>query len=256
MYLAALYQRLRREGRTLLDYYIQILEELGGYDNVGRSITMTGAKGMLQKDRIMGSLRASPPKTLAGHAVRKMVDYWDQDTFGAFVSETDKLPRNVIQISTDAFIITVRPSGTEPKLKLYSQLLPHGDPSPARGMELLRELRVQADTTARSVYNELLSRIGLSLSEAALRLPDIVDLERMQHFEQQTVPRLHGALGKGDFTRLVDLLAWLHKEAAAMIPGADPLPALKAPVGYLCKQWAEELGSTPLLHELENWAQQ
>lgn len=259
MYLAALHQRLRQQGQTLLDYYIRILEELGGYDDVNRSIMMVGAEGVSKRDRIMDSLRdwlRNPrPKTVAGHAVRDFVDYWDQnpETFGPFVSETDKLPRNVIQISTDAFLVTARPSGTEPKLKFYCQLLPHGDPSRARGMELLQEVRAKADQIARSVYNELLARIGLSLGEAGLLLPDIVDLDRKLDFEQQTVPQLREALAKGTFTRLDDLLAWLRQRTAAMTPGADPLPALKAPLAYLCDQWAE---STPLSAELENWAKQ
>ncbi len=256
MYLAALYQRLHQEGRTLLDYYVQILEELGGYDSVNRSIVMIGAEGMLRKDRIMASLRKSSPKTLGDYVVHKVVDYWDEEVFGPFVSNTDKLPRDVIQIFTDAFIITVRPSGTEPKLKLYCQLLPHGGPSSARGMELLREVRAKADAIARLVYNELLARIDLFLGEAGLLLPDIVDLDCKQDFEQQTVRQLHKALAKSTFTGLNDLLAWLRGEAAAMTPGADPLPALKTPVAYLCSQWARELGSTSLLAELENWAKQ
>jgi phosphoglucomutase/phosphomannomutase len=258
MYLAALHQRLRKQNQTLLDYYIRILEELGGYDDVNRSIMMVGAEGVSKRDRIMDSLRKSPPETLCGYDVRKIVDYWDQnpETFGPFVSETDKLPRNVLQISTDAFIVTVRPSGTEPKLKFYCQLLPHGEPSPARGMELLKEVRAKAEPIARSVYNELLARIGLSLGEAGLLLPDIVDLDRKQNFEQQTIPQLREALAQGTFASLDDLLAWLREEAAAMTPGADPLPALKAPLAYLCDRWAGELGSKPLFRELENWAKQ
>lgn len=256
MYLAALYQRLYREGQTLLDYYVQILEELGGYADVNRSIMMIGAEGMLKKDRIMASLRKSPPKTLGGHAVCKVVDYWDEEAFGPFVSETDKLPRNVVQIFTDAFIVTVRPSGTEPKLKLYCQLLPHGESSRARGMELLREVRVKADGVARHVYNELLARIDLSLSEAALLLPDIIDLDHKRDFEQQTIGQLREALTKGTFSSLNDLLAWLRREVAAMTPGADPLPALKAPITHLCSQWAGELATSSLFAELKNWARQ
>lgn len=256
MYLAALYQRLQREGKTLLDYYIHILEDLGGYDNVARSITLTGAEGMLKKDRIMASLRESAPKTLSSYVVYKMVDYWDEEAFGPFVSETDKLPRNVIQLFTDAFIITVRPSGTEPKLKLYCQLLPHGQPSSAHGMELLQEVRVKAEAVARLVYNELLARLGLSLGEAGLLLPDMIDLDRKQDFELHTVRQLREALITGTFTSLDDLLAWLRDEVAAMIPGADPLPALRAPVAYLCEQWAEELAAAPLLPVLARWAKQ
>jgi hypothetical protein len=237
-----------------LDYYIRILEELGGYDNVARSITLTGAGGMLKKERIMASLRQSPPQTLSSYAVHKVVDYWDEEAFGPFVSETDRLPRNVIQIFTDAFIITVRPSGTEPKLKLYCQLVPHGEPSAARGMELLWEVRDQAERIARLVYNELLARIDLSLGEAGGLLPDIIDLDRKQDFEQHTVPQLQEALTRGTFANLDNLLAWLRSQVAAMTPGADPLPALKAPMAYLCDQWAAELRGSSVLAELTTWA--
>ena len=82
MFLAALYQKLRQQGRTLLDYYIEILEKLGGYADTGRSIVMTGAEGGIQRDRIVASLRASLPKTLGGRAVRKVVDYWNEIAFG------------------------------------------------------------------------------------------------------------------------------------------------------------------------------
>ena len=66
MLLAALHQRLRARGQTLLDYYVAILERLGGYDNVNRSLVMQGAEGILKKDRIMESLRRDPPRTLGG----------------------------------------------------------------------------------------------------------------------------------------------------------------------------------------------
>lgn len=254
MYLAALYQMLRQEGQTFLNYYGRILEELGGYDDVSRSITMSGVEGVLKRDRIMASLREFLPETIGGYAVRKVVDYWDQEAFGPFVSETDKLPRNVLQLATDAFIVTVRPSGTEPKLKLYCQLLPHGEPSPARGPELLSEVRARADRMARQVYNDLLSRIDLSLSEVGLLLPDIIDLDRKLDFERRTAPQLQTALAQESFSRFDDLLDWLYKQTAAMTPGANPLPALKAPLAYLCDRWVGEYGSKLLFRELENWA--
>ena len=87
----ALYQRLHKEGRTFLDYYAGILEECGGYDTVNRSITMTGGEGIIRKDRIMLQLRETPPQSMGGQAVRKVVDFWDEKTFGPFVSETDRL---------------------------------------------------------------------------------------------------------------------------------------------------------------------
>ena len=204
----------------------------------------------------MASLRQSPPKTLNSYAVHKVVDYWDEEAFGPFVSETDRLPRNVIQIFTDAFIVTIRPSGTEPKLKLYCQLIPHGEPSASRGMEWLGEVRDKAEGIARLVYNELLTRIDFSLGEAGGLLPDIIDLDRKQDFEQHTVPQLHQALIRGTFGSLDNLLTWLRSQVTAMTPGANPLPALKAPMAYLCNQWTTDLGESPMLAELKAWAKQ
>ena len=253
MVLAALYQRLRDENRTMLDYYVAMIRKLGGYDNVNRSITLAGAEGSGKKDRIMASLREAPPRELGGHVVRRFVDYRDPERFGPIVCDTDRLPRNVLQAYTDRFVITVRPSGTEPKLKLYCQLLPDGGNLDAAGTDLLEQVRGKADRVARSLYNEMLSYIDVSLDEAALQLPDIIDLENKQRFARETVPRLREVMGKGRFTRLDDLLEWLRRETAAMTPAADPLPALKPSLASLCRDWRDEPGMT-LVEELGNWS--
>jgi hypothetical protein len=189
---------------------------------------------------------------LGGQAVRKVVDFWDQKEFGPFVSETDKLPRNVIQLFTDSFIITIRPSGTEPKLKFYCQLLPFGKPSTAKGAALLNEVRTKADEVSRVIYNDLLRIIGVSLSEAALMLPDIVDLECKQQFDRETVKGLEEALAKGTFAKVEQALDWVRLKSAPMTPGANPLPALKAPLAYLCKQWSAKYGGVAA--KLGRWA--
>lgn len=254
MYLAALYQILNRRNMTLLDYYISILEQFGAYDTVNRSITMTGAEGIIRKDKIMETVRQSPPKVLGGQDVRKVLDFWDQEAYGPFVSETDRLPRNVIQLFTDRYIITIRPSGTEPKLKFYCQLLPDEKPARTKGPALLAEARNKADAISRRIYNELLGIVGVSLSEAALLLPDIIDLDLKERFDKENVPQLKQALKDGKFQDLKGLLDWLRSETAGMTPGADPLPALKAPVAFLCKEWKRELSGSPLLGPLAEWA--
>ena len=260
MFLAALHQKVRQEGRNLLDYYIEILEKLGGYADAGRSIVMTGAEGGIQRDRIVASLRASLPQTLGGRAVRKVVDYWNEDSFGKLQSSTDQLSRNVLQFFLDGFIVTVRPSGTEPKLKFYCQLVPLEKPqgrtagAALQGMELMHDLTEQAETMARAVYQELLARLDLRLGEPGLLLPDIIDIGRKQEFERKTVPQLREAIAQGRFKNLDSLLDWLRGEVASMTPGANPLPALRASLAHLCRQWDNELGGVPLLTELAAWA--
>ena len=59
----------------------------------------------------MVSLRKNPPKALDGKAVTKVVDYQ---------AGVSGLPRsNVLEFQTDSAKVLVRPSGTEPKVKVY-----------------------------------------------------------------------------------------------------------------------------------------
>ncbi|MGE4651846.1 MAG: hypothetical protein AAEJ53_13235 [Myxococcota bacterium] len=251
MYLAALHQRLRAQGRTLLDYYTDILESLGAYDNLNRSIVMQGAEGVAKRDAIMGSLRANTPSEIAGEKVLRALDFADEAEFGPMRSESDRTPRNVVQFQTRAFVVTVRPSGTEPKLKFYCQLLPGAGETNAKGTEVLAAIRTRAEEIAARIYNELLARIDASLGPASLQLPDIVDLDRKIDFERETIPALREALGR---EREFDaLLAWLGEAVAPMTPGSDALPAVRGAVTTLCEHWQGEVES-PLLARLADWA--
>ena len=274
LYFATLYQQLRQEGKTLLDYYIHILEELGGYADVNRSIMLRGAEGVVRRDRLMRSLRDTPPRQLGGFAVTEMIDYWDETRFGAFVSETDKLPRNVLQVVTDGCVTIIRPSGTEPKLKFYCQLPPHkadtarsGNASPdrhetldtfplLRGRALLDTVRARAEAVAGQVYNDLLARLDCRLSEAGLLMSDIIDLDHKRTFDTTTTAQLRQAFLSGSLLSLEDTLAWLREKTAGMTPGADPLPALKAPLAALGEQWRTEGLSSPALEALRRWTRQ
>ena len=186
--------------------------------------------------------------------VRRVLDFWDEQAFGPFVSDSDRMPRNVIQVQTEGFVVTIRPSGTEPKLKLYCQLLPDPDVPAARGHELLHAVRERADEVARQIYGDLLGRIGATLGTPALLLPDIVDLDRKIEFEEKTIGALRDGLAHGSHADLGALLGWLGDEVSAMTPGTDALPAVKTPVAWLAKQWREELDGVPLLDELSAWA--
>jgi hypothetical protein len=183
-----------------------------------------------------------------------VLDFWEEQRFGPFVSDTDRLPRNVLQYFTDGLIVTVRPSGTEPKLKLYCQLLPTGEPPGLYGFELFREARARVTEAARLVYNELLGRVDLSLGEAALCLPDLVDFDGKREFERTTAPALHEKLATSAFPDFQALLEWLRQQTASMTAGADPLPALKDAMACLVEQWSGELGAHALLNDLARWA--
>lgn len=256
MWLAGLYQRLKLEGRTLLDYYVAILEELGGYDTVSRSIMMAGAAGMERKDRIMAWLRKSPPKHLGGHEVQRIVDYWDTARFGPIKSDSEWLPRNVVQLFTERFVITVRPSGTEPKLKFYLQLLPGVVPMKEKGLALLNAIRAEADTAARDIYNALLEPLEVSLGEVGLWLTDLIELDRKVDLERTVIPDLEAKLKAGSFADLEAAKTWLRDQSSTLLPGADALPALKAPLRSLATRWKTDLAGSPVAQALLSWAKE
>jgi phosphoglucomutase/phosphomannomutase len=255
MFLAGLYQRLAAQGKNLLDYYVSILEEVGGFDNVNRSIMMAGAAGMERKDRIMAWLRESPPRELAGAKVTRVVDYWDERAFGPLKSASEQLPRNVVQLFTERFVVTVRPSGTEPKLKLYCEILPGISGPPARGRALLGALRAEADRIAREVYNALLAPLGVSLGEAGLLLTDLIELDRKVEFEREILPALAPLLRGRKFATFDNVLDWLRERSRALLPGADALPALRGPLAPLAASLGRELPGDPVVGALQAFAE-
>ena len=101
----------KARGMTLAQAMDALYEKYGFYRNDLASFTFEGAEGMRKMASIMDNLRANPPKTLDGKSVTKVVDYQ------AGVSGLPK--SNVLEFQTDSAKVLVRPSGTEPKVKVY-----------------------------------------------------------------------------------------------------------------------------------------
>ena len=87
------------------------------------SLTEPGEAGMQAIQQRMSDLREKAPKTLGGQRVLKVYDYKAQHSYNTETktSERIELPvSNVLQfITEDGSKVTVRPSGTEPKIKFY-----------------------------------------------------------------------------------------------------------------------------------------
>ena len=101
-----------QQGMTLLDAIEALYKEFGYYRNALCSFTFEGETGMYTMQNLMKTLRADPPKEIAGYAVERVADY-DTDGTG--------LPRaNVLEYHlAGGHKLMVRPSGTEPKIKVY-----------------------------------------------------------------------------------------------------------------------------------------
>jgi len=101
----------RAQGKTLAQAMDDLYAKHGCYHNDLASFTYEGADGMKKMQSIMEELRKNPPKALGDEAVTAIVDYKFDDT---------GLPKsNVLQYQSESCKILVRPSGTEPKVKLY-----------------------------------------------------------------------------------------------------------------------------------------
>ena len=101
----------RAQGKTLAQAMDDLYAKHGCYYNDLASFTFEGADGMAKMAAIMDTLRSNPPKQLAGEPVVSTVDYSGEGT---------GLPRsNVLQFQSASGKLLVRPSGTEPKIKLY-----------------------------------------------------------------------------------------------------------------------------------------
>lgn len=101
------------QGKTLYTLLMDIYKEFGVYKEALLSLTRKGKAGVEEIQAMMKRFREEPPKELGGSPVMRVVDYNGPEETG--------LPKsNVLQFySEDGSVVSVRPSGTEPKIKFY-----------------------------------------------------------------------------------------------------------------------------------------
>ena len=103
----------KSKGKTLIDVMNDIYAKYGIYLNRVESFEFEGAAGMQKMADIMDALRNNTPKTVAGLSVIDATDYKDTDKTGLPAS-------NVLSYALEnGNGVVVRPSGTEPKIKVY-----------------------------------------------------------------------------------------------------------------------------------------
>ncbi len=112
----------RREGKTLADRLNELYAEFGAYRNFVDSFAFEGSTGMEKMRSIMEKLREQPPKEVLGRKLLCVNDYLKSESV---TSDGQKsvltLPKsNVLKfVFENGLAIIARPSGTEPKLKIY-----------------------------------------------------------------------------------------------------------------------------------------
>ena len=114
---------LKKQGKTLWDFMIELYEKYGYFKETQFTLTMKGAEGATQIAALMDKLRNNPPKAFGDLEVLKFRDYKKDVIVDMKTGEktTTGLPAsNVLYFDLpDDNWCCVRPSGTEPKIKFY-----------------------------------------------------------------------------------------------------------------------------------------
>ncbi len=113
----------KKQGKSLVDVIDGIYAEYGHYLNTTLDFYFEGAAGMDKMNRILDSLRSNAPTEIAGEKVVAVSDYLTheaKDLLTGAVEHIDLPTSNVLAYTTESGnCAIVRPSGTEPKIKIY-----------------------------------------------------------------------------------------------------------------------------------------
>ena len=156
--LAELARFLKARGRGLLDCLDELLVRHGLSHQVQWSVTLPGFDGAERIRAAMAALRASPPERIGGSPVVRAMDAEaGEERVGGEVRPID-LPRADVLVfqAEDGARIIARPSGTEPKIKFYVELVGR-----AAGGAAVAPTRARLAEQGVTIRRELMARLGL-----------------------------------------------------------------------------------------------
>lgn len=142
--IAELASNLKDQGKTLLDQLDELYQKYGLFTEKLHTITYPGAAGAATMQSIMTKLRTVPPQKIGDYSVVEFIDRSTND-------EGAKGDVLIFSLSADRRIrVIVRPSGTEPKLKIYTQYW-----APFSGSDI-QTTKQQADQAAAALQEAIL----------------------------------------------------------------------------------------------------
>ena len=141
-------------GLTLFEWLQQLYVKYGFYRESLVSVVRKGKEGAEEIQQMMIDFRANPPKELAGSEVLKVLDYkslQELNVRSGVRTPIEQDSSNVLQwITADGSIISVRPSGTEPKIKFY-----FGVKEPLSSVEQYDEVLAKLDEKIEIIKKDL-----------------------------------------------------------------------------------------------------
>ncbi len=141
-------------GLTLYEWLQQLYVKYGFFRESLVSVVRKGKEGAEQIQQMMVDFRTNAPKVLAGSPVVKVLDYKSLEETDLVTGEKKSIDQdssNVLQwITADGTLVSVRPSGTEPKIKFY-----FGVKEPLPSVEQYDEVLAKLDAKIETIKNDL-----------------------------------------------------------------------------------------------------
>ena len=141
-------------GLTLYEWLQQLYVKYGFFRESLVSVVRKGKEGAEQIQQMMVDFRTNAPKVLAGSPVVKVLDYKSLEETNLVTGEKkaiDQDSSNVLQwITADGTLVSVRPSGTEPKIKFY-----FGVKEPLPSVEQYDEVLAKLDAKIETIKQDL-----------------------------------------------------------------------------------------------------
>lgn len=124
MLLSELAAQLKSDGSSMHEYLADLQRRHGCHREHLINLFMEGSEGMAAMKRLMAAFRKSPPKSLAGIEVTQIRDYLSGETTETASGNKSELvgPTGdliILDLAEEGNYVAARPSGTEPKIKLY-----------------------------------------------------------------------------------------------------------------------------------------
>lgn len=144
----------KQNGTTLYELIKELYVKYGFYKEALVSIVRKGQEGQEEIRRMMKEWRTTPPRVIAGSSVSMIKDYLSGescDLTTGKVTPIDTEKSNVLQfITADKTIVSVRPSGTEPKIKYY-----FGVREPLEAIDKFDEINAELDNKIERIKKDL-----------------------------------------------------------------------------------------------------
>ncbi len=187
--LAELAAEQKAAGSDLVSALEDLYRAHGAVANVMVPLVMEGALGRKRIAEIQEGLRAAPPASIGGRAVTGFADRRDEDgVFGPIVSGTDHAARNVLAFALgDDHRLVIRPSGTEPKTKIYVEAIhpvAEGDDVSA----VLAAATADAEALGRDFVSQALAIVGLDLPTVGAGCSGLLAVESRVRFAREVLP--------------------------------------------------------------------